>query len=230
MNTIQVWNTQLKKHKMRPRVPSNELWLLQHSVWTWHSHIAIRVYSNAPTWKGCSQTESSTRIPTGPSAMYSSSKKTQTVGEIFQEFLAFSILSWKIGNSKAQLVLLNLSIIIPRDLQLTISDKKAFSYTFNRVKSHIHTVLVELILRQHMPTLQLHIECWKPGSNFPHFQRCRTVSAPAEMPRILEGKKTTFLRWQIQRQQTRFPKILLRESSQLPRLSCTEFQPSFSRV
>ena len=74
-------------------------------------------------------------------------KKNQPVGEIFQEFLAFSILSWKIVSSKCQLILLNPYILILWDLQLSISDKKAFSYTFNRVKCHINRVLEQLILR-----------------------------------------------------------------------------------
>ena len=125
----------------------------------------------------------------GPSAVHSSSKKN-TVGEIFQECLAFSIFSWKIGSSKPEkLALLNPCIIVPWDLPSTISNKKAFSNAFNRIKSHVHTVMVELILRLGIYLHSSHIlSAEGQVAISPHFQRCRTVSAPTEVPRTLGGK------------------------------------------
>lgn len=48
------------------------------------------MHSNTLTWSGCSQTESSTHIPPGPSSMLSSSKHR----EIFQECCTCDNLSW----------------------------------------------------------------------------------------------------------------------------------------
>lgn len=158
---------------------------------------------------------------------HAQSSKKKFVGEMFQKFLAFSILSWKIGNSKPQLVLLNPYIIIPWGSQLTISDKKAFSYTFNRVKNYIHTVLLELILRlgiclhsSHLLSAEGQVAIsliFRGAEQFQLLLRCQGY---------LRGKKPTFITRQTRRQQTIFPKTLLCESP----WSCTELQPRFSRV
>lgn len=58
------------------------------------------------------------------------------------------ILNWKIENLKLEkLAFLNPCIIVTQDSQSTISNKAAFSNTFNRVNSHVHTIMIDLIFR-----------------------------------------------------------------------------------
>lgn len=101
-----------------------------------------------------------------------------------------------------------------KGIQLHIQSKQSHPYGSGRVNFEM----------RHLPTLQPQTEYWGQGIHFPHFWRCRTVSHPTKIPRILQGKNPTFIMRQTQRQQIRFPKTLLCESSQLP---CGD-APSFS--
>lgn len=108
-----------------------------------------------------------------------------------------------------------------KGIQLHIQQRKqSHQYSFGRVNFGIG----------HLPTLQPHTECWRQGIHFPHFQRCRAVSPPTEMPRILQGKRHCFYNETNPKTATQIPQNFVVWELPAHLWRCTKLQPWFNRV